>query len=331
MAEVAIEVSGLTKEYGDFTALRGISFTVERGEVLGLLGPNGSGKTTTVNQLATLQRPTSGTAKICGHDVVAEAARVRELISLTGQYASLDESLTAAENLAVFGRLTGLRGKAVAARIDELAQQFDLGEFLTRRVRDLSGGMRRRVDVAAALITRPEVLFLDEPTTGLDPRSRQSVWSLVSELKAMGITVILTTQYLEEADLLSDNIVVIDKGTVIAQGTADELKARTGGSFCEVTPVRMADLPAVRGVLSEVSGGPLDESEDGRVAIPAPGGPRTLTEVVRRLDEADIQIADIALRRPSLDDVFLALTDRSDAPPAGPAPTVGEETETIVL
>ncbi len=316
---VAVHVDGITKSFGDVHALRGVSFSVPVGSVLGVLGPNGAGKTTTVNVLSTLLRPDGGHATVAGFDVVKNAQEVRKRIMLTGQYAALDQGLTGAENLELFGRLMGLSKKAARARGTELLEQFDLVAAADRKVSGYSGGMRRRIDIACGLVTRPDVVFLDEPTTGLDPRSRQAVWALVENLKTEGITILLTTQYLEEADLLSDNIVVIDKGTVIAEGTADQLKARTGDSYCEVVPRQPADLGRVRDILADVAGSSsvVDDSEPDRISIPAAHGPRTLTEVVRRLDAAHIDLADIALRRPSLDDVFLSLTghtERRDEP-----------------
>ncbi|MFE3289900.1 ATP-binding cassette domain-containing protein [Rhodococcus sp. NPDC059234] len=321
----AVLVEGIRKSFGDVHALRGVSFEVPRGTVLGILGPNGAGKTTTVNVLSTLLRPDSGRALVAGHDVVTHSADVRRSIMMTGQYAALDESLTARENLVLFGRLMGLNRQSAKARAEQLLRQFDLVYAADRKVRGFSGGMRRRVDIACGLVTRPEVVFLDEPTTGLDPRSRQSVWSLVSNLKAEGITILLTTQYLEEADVLSDNIVVIDKGTVIAEGTADQLKERTGGSYCEVVPLRLADLPRVFAVLTSlVPPEYVSETGHDRLSIPAQYGAQTLAEVLRRLDISRIPLADIALRRPSLDDVFLALTggtatDSSQADESQPA------------
>ncbi|MFD1814797.1 ATP-binding cassette domain-containing protein [Rhodococcus gannanensis] len=305
----AVLVEGIRKSFGEVQALRGVSFEVPRGTVLGVLGPNGAGKTTTVNVLSTLLRPDSGRAVVAGHDVVTQAPAVRRSIMMTGQYAALDEQLTARENLVLFGRLMGLNRQSAKARAEELLRQFDLEYAAERKVAGYSGGMRRRVDIACGLVTRPEVVFLDEPTTGLDPRSRQSVWSLVSTLKEQGITILLTTQYLEEADVLSDNIVVIDKGTVIAEGTADELKERTGGSYCEVVPLSIADLPRVHAVLTSlVPPEYVTATGHDRLSIPAQYGAQTLAEVLRRLDISRVPLADIALRRPSLDDVFLALT-----------------------
>ncbi|MEU1981408.1 ATP-binding cassette domain-containing protein [Nocardia sp. NPDC019395] len=314
----AIQVTDLVKNYGSVAALNGISFEVARGEVLGLLGPNGSGKTTTVTLLSTLQRPTSGSARICGHDVVAEAARVREQVSLTGQYASLDEGLTTVENLSVFGRLTGLRGRGLSTRIDELVDEFDLAAVRNRRVGALSGGMQRRVDIASALVTRPEVLFLDEPTTGLDPRSRASVWDTVAGLREAGITVLLTTQYLEEADRLADRIVMLNRGSVVAVGTPGQLKKEVGAAVCEVTLVDRADSARVVGLLDglELVESPRDGSATGaqahpRLVVRAPNGMATVSGVIDRLGSAGIDVVDIGLRQPSLDEVFLQLTETS--------------------
>lgn len=314
-SNTAVLVDDIVKAYGDVIALSGLSFEVPRGTVLGVLGPNGAGKTTTVNILTTLQKPDFGRAYVAGFDVVDQAPMVRRSIMLTGQYAALDERLTGRENLVLFARLMGLRGKAAKARADELLQAFDLQYAANRPVGKYSGGMRRRIDIACGLVTRPEVVFLDEPTTGLDPRSRQSVWSLVSALKNEGITVLLTTQYLEEADLLSDNIIVIDKGTVIAEGTADQLKERTGGTVCEIVPTDPNELRKVQLLLADLypdrtAIAPIGP-EDDRLAIPAPTGTNVLAEALRRLEAEGIRLTDIALRRPSLDDVFLALTGHS--------------------
>ncbi|WP_282778689.1 MULTISPECIES: ATP-binding cassette domain-containing protein [unclassified Nocardia] len=309
----AVYVEDVRKSFGEVHALRGVSFTATRGSVLGILGPNGAGKTTTVKILSTLLRPDSGTARVAGHDVRKDPAGVRRSIMMTGQYAALDENLSGRENLELFGRLMGLSRKAARQRADTLLEEFDLTGAGRRAVRGYSGGMRRRVDIACGLVVRPEVVFLDEPTTGLDPRSRQGVWDLVSALKTQGITVLLTTQYLEEADILSDNIIVIDKGTVIAEGTADELKEKTGGSYCEIIPLDPAQLAKVADALGDLVPAAvrseLDTAE--RLSIPAPDGAATLAEALRRLDGASVQLADIGLRRPSLDDVFLALTGHS--------------------
>jgi ABC-2 type transport system ATP-binding protein len=326
----AIVVNGLRKQFKDMVAVENVSFAVPAGSIVALLGPNGAGKTTTVNMLCTLLAPDGGTATVAGHDVVTEAAAVRRSIMLTGQFAALDEALTGEENLVLFGRLLGLTKAEAKQRATELLDQFGLRAAAGRRVSEYSGGMRRRIDIACGLVTMPKVVFLDEPTTGLDPRSRQEVWGLVDGLRQRGVTTLLTTQYLEEADALSDRIVVIDRGRVIAEGTSDELKAQTGASYCQVTPVHVQDLPRLRDLLADLIGGnrghrprlPLIDSddtggfavlsdttgEDLSVAVPAPDGADTLVEVVRRTSGAGIALADIALRRPSLDEVFLSLT-----------------------
>lgn len=312
-AEVAVRVEDVRKSFGPVHALRGVGFTAARGTVLGILGPNGAGKTTMVKILSTLLRPDSGTAVVAGHDVRADPAGVRRSIMMTGQYAALDENLSGRENLELFGRLMGLSKKVARRRADTLLEEFDLVGAGRRAVRHYSGGMRRRVDIACGLVVRPEVVFLDEPTTGLDPRSRQGVWDLVTALKEQGITVLLTTQYLEEADVLSDNIIVIDKGTVIAEGTADELKEKTGGSYCEVVPLDPSALGRAAAALGDLVPAAVTAELAGsdRLSIPAPDGAATLAEALRRLDAAGVDLADIALRRPSLDDVFLSITGHS--------------------
>lgn len=307
----AVVVSGIRKSFGPVAALHDVSFEVERGEVIGLLGPNGAGKTTMVDILSTLTRPDGGHAEVAGHDVVADPAGVRRSIMLTGQHVALDDLLTGRENLVMFGRLQGLRKAQARVRADDLLDRFDLQDAADRCVGTYSGGMRRRIDIACGLVVRPDVVFLDEPTTGLDPRSRQSIWALVSEFKGAGIGTLLTTQYLDEADALSDRIIVIDHGTIIAEGTADELKERAGTTYCEIVPRHTADLPAV----AEVLGSLLPEENrvaltpmSDRIAMPAPDGPATLVQVLSQLNTANIELYDIALRRPSLDEVFLALT-----------------------
>ncbi|MBF6101788.1 ATP-binding cassette domain-containing protein [Nocardia cyriacigeorgica] len=310
-SDQGVLVEGLEKSFGAVHALRGVDFHAAPGEVLGILGPNGAGKTTTVNILSTLIPPDRGRAVVAGHDVVADPAAVRRSIMLTGQYAALDDMLSGYENLVMFGRLMGLRKRAARARADELIAAFDLVAAAGRRVGTYSGGMRRRIDIACGLVVRPDVVFLDEPTTGLDPRSRQGVWDLVGGFQRAGITTLLTTQYLEEADALSDRIIVIDHGVVIAAGTADELKARTGGSYCEVVPLDLGDLPAIADALGSLlpdGNRAMFTTESDRIAIPAPEGAKTLAEALRRLDAAGVELVDIALRRPSLDDVFLQLT-----------------------
>ncbi len=307
----AVVVEGIKKSFGAVTALRDVSFDVGRGEVLGLLGPNGAGKTTTVNILSTLIKPDSGRAMIAGHDVVTDPAGVRRALMLTGQHAALDDLLTGRENLLMFGRLQGLKKKVAKQRAQELLEQFDLVAAGDRAVGNYSGGMKRRIDIACGLVVRPEVVFLDEPTTGLDPRSRQAIWELVTDFKEAGIATLLTTQYLEEADLLSDRIIVIDKGTVIAEGTADQLKERTGGTYCEIVPRQLSRLREVARVLGPLLPAAhrdaLTDTSD-RISMPAPDGPNTLMQALHLLSEADIELSDIALRRPSLDEVFLALT-----------------------
>lgn len=315
--DTAVTVEALRKSFGAVTALNGISFEVGRGEVLGLLGPNGAGKTTTVDILSTLSRPDSGRAVVAGHDVVADPAAVRRAIMLTGQKVALDDMLTGRENLVMFGRLQGLRKSEAKSRAVELLERFDLADAADRSVKHYSGGMRRRIDIACGLVVRPEVVFLDEPTTGLDPRSRLAIWELVSDFKAEGIATLLTTQYLEEADSLSDRIIVIDKGTIIAEGTADALKERTGGTYCEIVPRDMNDVPAVAAALGALlpaeHRAALTDASD-RIAMPAPDGANTLIAALNLITAADIELQDIALRRPSLDEVFLQLTGQETAP-----------------
>ena len=317
----AVVVSGIRKTFGSVVAVADISFKVGRGEVLGLLGPNGAGKTTTVDILSTLTRPDSGHAEVAGHDVVSDPAGVRRSIMLTGQHVALDEMLTGRENLVMFGRLQGLKKSRARSRAKELLDHFDLVRAADRRVSTYSGGMRRRIDIACGLVVRPEVAFLDEPTTGLDPRSRQSIWELVSDFKEAGIATLLTTQYLEEADALSDRIIVIDHGMIIAEGTADELKERTGAIYCEIVPRDLKDVPAMvealGSLLPEKNRTALTTASD-RIAMPAPDGPKTLVEVLYQLNAANIELADIALRRPSLDEVFFALTTEDTGAKSAP-------------
>ena len=304
-----VEVVGLTKRFGSTAVLRGIDLSAERGTVLGVLGPNGAGKTTAINCLTTLLRPDGGKATIAGYDVVEQPEAVRSLIGLTGQFAAVDEVLTARENLILFSRLLRLSRGAAKRRTQELLTQFDLVEAADRPVKTFSGGMRRRLDLAASIVVSPLVLFLDEPTTGLDPRSRQQLWAVVKDLKAQGITIILTTQYLEEADALADQIVVIDQGQVIAEGTVDELKDKVGGKFCELRLANLEDFEKVKDLLSDIGEVMTGEmGKEGPIAIAAPNGANTLTDIVVRLESAGIPLADISLRRPSLDDVFFSLT-----------------------
>lgn len=314
MSPLAIEVVGLTKTFaGGTSALSGVSFSVPVGTVCGVLGPNGAGKTTTINILSTLIRPSSGTASVNGFDVERDPAKVRASIGMAGQFTAVDPLLTGRENLVLFGRLRGLQRKAARVRANELLEQFDMVEAADRQVVTYSGGMARRIDLASALVVAPKVLFLDEPTTGLDPRSRRDVWSLVSSLTVQGITVLLTTQYLEEADLLSDSIVVIDHGKVIASGTAEDLKREVGASHCEVTPANPADLPRIAAALDGLKGIDVD-ADMNTVSVLAPDGVTTLVEVFRRVDAERIDLADISLRKPSLDEAFLHLTERTATP-----------------
>lgn len=312
----AVVVDDLRKSFGSVVALRGISFEVGRGEVLGLLGPNGAGKTTTVDILSTLATPDSGTAVVAGHNVRTDPGGVRRSIMLTGQQVALDDMLTGRQNLVMFGRLQGLKKTEAKSRAAELLDRFDLAQAADRSVKHYSGGMRRRIDIACGLVVRPEVVFLDEPTTGLDPRSRLAIWELVSDFKADGIATLLTTQYLEEADSLSDRIIVIDKGTIIAEGTADALKERTGGTYCEIVPRDIYDVPALVAALGSLLPAEnrvaLTNTSD-RVSMPAPDGANTLMAALGLISAAGIELQDIALRRPSLDEVFLQLTGRQEA------------------
>ncbi|MEU4717156.1 ATP-binding cassette domain-containing protein [Micromonospora purpureochromogenes] len=302
----AIRAEGLVRRFGATTALAGVDLEVPTGTVFGLLGPNGAGKTTAVRVLATLLAPDEGHATVGGYDVGRDAHRVRQLIGLTGQYASVDETLTGTENLLLIGRLLGLGRAQARARAAELLADFQLTDAAGRAAKTYSGGMRRRLDLAASLVGRPQVLFLDEPTTGLDPRSRNELWDIVRTLVADGVTVLLTTQYLEEADQLAGQIAVVDHGRVIAQGTPEELKAKTGGQVLTVRPVDPADLPTVRAIAGEVARA-TPEVAQTTVTVPV-NDPDVLPAVVRRLDAAEIQVAELALRGSSLDEVFLSLT-----------------------
>jgi oleandomycin transport system ATP-binding protein len=302
----AIQAEGLVKRFGETRALAGVSFTAEAGTVLGVLGPNGAGKTTATRVLATLIEPTAGSARVDGHDVVREAHRVRQLIGLTGQYAGVDEMLTGTENLVMIGRLLGLSRRGSRARAAELLAGFGLTEAAERPARTYSGGMRRRLDLAAGLVGRPRVLFLDEPTTGLDPRSRTGLWDIVRGLTAEGVTVLLTTQYLEEADRLADDVIVMDRGRIIAHGTPDGLKARVGGQVLEMRARHEADEVVVARVAAELAGA-APEVRDGLVAVRI-GDPAIMPAMVRRLDEAGVVLTELSMRRSSLDEVFFALT-----------------------
>jgi ABC-2 type transport system ATP-binding protein len=304
-----IRTSDLVKRFGKVTALDGIDFAVPQGTVLGLLGPNGAGKTTAVRILTTLLEPDGGTATVAGLDVVAEPRKVRERIGLSGQNAAVDEHLTGYENLDMVGRLYHLGRQRSQARARELLDRFELSEAGNRPAKTYSGGMRRRLDLAAALVAEPDVLFLDEPTTGLDPRSRAQMWETIQSLVAGGSTVLLTTQYMEEADRLADNIVVIDRGRVIAQGTSDELKTQIGGERIEMILANSADVPPARTILAGLCIGDVQVEEQTRKLTAAvTGGADVLGLTLQHLKNHDVAVVDVGLRRPTLDDVFLTLT-----------------------
>ena len=329
----AMVAEGLSKRFGQVHALRGIDLELPAGAVLGLLGPNGAGKTTTVRILSTLLPPDGGRARVAGFDVVQQAGAVRRLIGLSGQYAAVDGYLTGRENLQMIGRLYGLPRRAARRRADELLERFDLAGAAERMARTYSAGMRRRLDIAASLVARPPVLFLDEPTTGLDPRGRASVWQLLGELTAQGTSLLLTTQYLEEADRLADTIVVIDNGRVIAAGSPDQLKAQVRGDRLELRSLPGSDPRELARALAGLgSAPPVVDPAAGRVTLPVANGPDILPELAARLAAADLRVADLTLRRPTLDDVFLSLTgqpgtgtaqtahDRRDLPAKAGAP-----------
>ena len=315
-----IEATGLRKAFGKTQALAGLDLQVGHGEILGMLGPNGAGKTTTVRVLSTLLRPDSGTAIVAGHDVIAEADQVRRVIGLTGQYAALDECLTGRANLVMIGQLGRLSGKAAKLRAAELLERFGLTDAADRGVKTYSGGMRRRLDLAASLVTKPQILFLDEPSTGLDPGSRMVTWDAVRSLAAEGTTVLLTTQHLDEADQLADRIAVVDRGVVIADGTADQLKAKIGGERVVLTVAPGCDPADAVRVLAKHADDGLAAAAGGTQVIEAPVGmaARRLPEIVRDLDAAGIRLDDLSIRHPSLDDVFLTLTGHASTEAIAP-------------
>ena len=307
--EFAVVANGLTKRYGDVVALDGLDLSVPTGTVLGLLGPNGAGKTTAVSVLTTLIAPDAGTARVAGVDVVKDPQRVRSLIGLSGQYAAVDEHLTATENLVMIGCLYGMRRKEALKRTNDLIERFRLTDSAHRPLKTFSGGMRRRIDLAGALLADPPVLFLDEPTTGLDPRSRGELWDAIRERVDAGTTVVLTTQYLEEADQLANEIVVIDHGRAIARGTSQELKRRIGGEHLDVHLARAEDLARVETVLRGVAIGAIrTEVEEALISVPVAKGVEALGSVMAELTAQNVEIVDIGLRRPTLDDVFMELT-----------------------
>jgi ABC-2 type transport system ATP-binding protein len=321
-ADAAVHAEGLVKHFGEVVALDGIDLTVPRGQVVGLLGPNGAGKTTTVRILSTLLQPTAGHASVAGFDVVKHPDDVRRAIGLTGQYAAVDEYLTGRENLRMFGDLYHLSPRYVKERSAELLDWFDLTDAADRPAKTYSGGMRRRLDLAASLVAQPSILFLDEPTTGLDPRSRLGLWDVITNLVAQGTTVLLTTQYLEEADQLAQDIVVIDHGRVIAHGTSEQLKDQIGGDRVEISVVDPASVGrAVEALRTVSTGEPL--VDELHVSAPVSGGSTVLVDAIRALDAQSVEVSDLVLRRPTLDDVFLSLTGHMAEEEVAPAPAKG--------
>ena len=319
VADLAIEATGLEKSFGQTRALAGLDLAVETGTILGVLGPNGSGKTTAVRILTTLLRPDRGSARVAGYDVAGQATQVRRRIGLAGQSAALDESLTGTGNLVMIGQLCRLPRRKAQRRAEELLSRFDLADAADRGVKTYSGGMRRRLDLAASLVSSPPILFLDEPTTGLDPRSRLVLWGIIRTLVADGTTVLLTTQYLEEADQLADRIVVIDRGSVIAEGTSDQLKGKVGGDRIQVTVAVESDLAAAREVLARYAAGEVHiDGQRRRVDAPIRDGAKAIPAIAVALDAAGVVIDDLGMLRPSLDDAFLTLTGHATEPISPP-------------
>ncbi len=313
---LAVRARGLVKSFGTMRAVDGIDLDVPRGVIFAILGPNGAGKTTLMRMLATLSRPDAGTATVMGHDLVTDAHAVRGEIAMTGQFASLDEDLTGRENLLLLARLWGFRGRAAGARADELLAAFDLSDAASKQVKDYSGGMRRRLDIAASLVVTPGLLFLDEPTTGLDPKARQDVWRMIRALAASGVTILLTTQYLDEADQLAARIVVIDHGRKIAEGTSRELKAAVGSGFLHVALADPARLDAAATLLAARLGAVVQRSPEGARLSVLAGSPQAANEALAALIAAGIELSDFSMASPSLDEVFFALTGGGDAAPA---------------
>ncbi|OAH13858.1 ATP-binding cassette domain-containing protein [Streptomyces jeddahensis] len=325
----AIYAEGLVKTFGDVRALDGVDLDVPEGTVLGLLGPNGAGKTTAVRCLTTLLQPDSGRAVVAGIDVLKHPNEVRRSIGLSGQFAAVDEYLTGRENLQMVGQLYQMRAKAAKARAAELLERFNLTDAADRPAKTYSGGMRRRLDLAAALVVSPPVMFMDEPTTGLDPRNRQALWEVIEELVSGGTTLLLTTQYLEEADRLAHDICVVDHGRVIARGTADQLKAQTGGERVEVVVHEPEEITPASEVLRGFGKGEVAaESHTRKLTVPVTGGAKLLAEIIRELDTRGIAIDDIGLRRPTLDDVFISLTGHAAEDAVGDNGEEGEGTTT---